>query len=73
MCAGSGGGGAERSALGRSPGVGSSAAAGPAGAPAAPPNTGTGAMSAAIEREFQEIDATNDWQARYLVSAARGG
>nr|XP_038029667.1 tyrosine-protein phosphatase non-receptor type 2 isoform X2 [Anas platyrhynchos] len=66
MCAGSGGGGAERSALGRSPGVGSSAAAGPAGAPAAPPNTGTGAMSAAIEREFQEIDATNDWQARYL-------
>ncbi|OXB66756.1 hypothetical protein ASZ78_003001 [Callipepla squamata] len=23
-------------------------------------------MSAAIEREFQEIDATNDWQARYL-------
>lgn len=26
------------------------------------------AMSAAIEREFQEIDATNDWQARYLVS-----
>lgn len=27
-------------------------------------------MSAAIEREFQEIDATNDWQARYLVSRA---
>lgn len=26
------------------------------------------AMSAVIEREFQEIDATNDWQARYLVS-----
>lgn len=25
-------------------------------------------MSAAIEQEFQEIDATNDWQARYLVS-----
>uniref|UniRef100_A0A669P5Y4 Tyrosine-protein phosphatase non-receptor type n=2 Tax=Phasianus colchicus TaxID=9054 RepID=A0A669P5Y4_PHACC len=24
------------------------------------------AMSAVIEREFQEIDATNDWQARYL-------
>ncbi|XP_033368094.1 tyrosine-protein phosphatase non-receptor type 2 isoform X3 [Parus major] len=23
-------------------------------------------MSAAIEQEFQEIDATNDWQARYL-------
>ncbi|KAJ7400221.1 Tyrosine-protein phosphatase non-receptor type 2 [Pitangus sulphuratus] len=23
-------------------------------------------MSAAIEKEFQEIDATNDWQARYL-------
>lgn len=27
-------------------------------------------MSAAIEQEFQEIDATNDWQARYLVSRA---
>lgn len=26
------------------------------------------AMSAVIEREFQEIDATNEWQARYLVS-----
>ncbi|XP_062343806.1 tyrosine-protein phosphatase non-receptor type 2 isoform X2 [Cinclus cinclus] len=24
-------------------------------------------MSAAIEQEFQEIDATNDWQARYLI------
>lgn len=43
-------------------GVGSLPAAGQARALAAT------AMSAIIEQEFQKIDATNDWQARYLVS-----
>lgn len=45
-------------------GVGSVPASGGAHALAA-------AMLATIEREFQEIEATNDWQARYLVS--KGG
>ncbi|KAM6103575.1 tyrosine-protein phosphatase non-receptor type 2 isoform 3-T3 [Theristicus caerulescens] len=58
MCArGGGSGGVERAR--RSRVVGSARGAG--GLPAA-----TAAMSAMIEQEFQEIDAANDWQARYL-------
>lgn len=65
MCA-RGGGGAERArrsrVVGSARGAGSLSACRQARAPAA------AAMSAIIEQEFQEIDATNDWQARYLVS-----
>ncbi|XP_061850464.1 tyrosine-protein phosphatase non-receptor type 2 isoform X3 [Colius striatus] len=63
MCARGGGGGAERArrsrVVGSARGVGSVPASGQARAPAV-------AMSATIEQEFQEIDAANDWQARYL-------
>ncbi|KAM6374696.1 tyrosine-protein phosphatase non-receptor type 2 isoform 4-T5 [Alca torda] len=65
MCArGGGSGGAERAR--RSPVVGSARGAG--SAPASPRARAlvATAMSAIIEQEFQEIDATNDWQARYL-------
>lgn len=73
MCARGGGGGSSSSRSGagcagrsRVAGsvreVGSVPASGQARAPAA------AAMSAIIEQEFQEIDAANDWQARYLVS-----
>ncbi|XP_071593216.1 tyrosine-protein phosphatase non-receptor type 2 isoform X4 [Heliangelus exortis] len=73
MCARGGGGGssgAEREGRSRvaasARGAGRSPASGKARAPAAAATAITAAMSAIIEQEFQEIDATNDWQARYL-------
>ncbi|XP_074432684.1 tyrosine-protein phosphatase non-receptor type 2 isoform X4 [Larus michahellis] len=68
MCARGGGssGGAERARC--SPVVGSVRGAGsePASPRARALVATAAAMSAIIEQEFQEIDATNDWQARYL-------
>lgn len=53
-------------AVGGGRGVGGLPASGQARAPAAT------AMAAIVEQEFQEIDATNDWQARYLVREEAG-